>query len=187
MNNKLDVRGMDTETALRQLEGVLEVKEVVSLEVLSSDQDCTKALVKVLMEQGASCEMLTTDTEQKIIANLANKQVIRQKSYVVGSDTLGSGDDLLGGKLMTAFFSVHSQYEQVPASMFFLNTGARLCVEGAEALAALKVLESKGTEIIVCGTCLSFFELTDKLAVGRIGSMHDFVAICQNQSEVVNL
>lgn len=187
MHSKIDVCGMETGEALEKLESVVKTDNLASLEIRCSTQAEVDALLKVLVMHGASCEVISDKSGQTITASFVGEKVLKHKSYVVGSDALGSGDEVLGRKLMTAFFNVNAEYDQVPASMFFMNTGAKLCIEGADTLAALKALEAKGTEIIVCGTCLNFFDITNKLAVGRVGSMHDFIAICHNQSDVVNL
>ncbi len=187
MHNKIDVRGIKLDQASTLLEQTLRTKEQASLEILSSEQENTVALLKILAEYGASCEVLQAEEGQTIVASLSSEQIMKLKSYIVGSDTLGKGDDIIGHKLMNAFFNVSADYEQVPASIFFMNTAAKLCVEGADALAALQKLEEKGTEIIVCGTCLDFFGIKDKLAVGRIGSMHDLIGIYHKQTEVISL
>jgi hypothetical protein len=35
----------------------------------------------------------------------------------------------------------------------------------------LRTLEGAGVEIITCGTCLNYFELVQRLAVGRVTDM----------------
>ncbi|SQH77610.1 conserved protein of unknown function [Shewanella benthica] len=107
--------------------------------------------------------------------------------FVIGNDTLGQGNEVIGQKLMNAFFNVSSDYEQVPVSIFFVNTGVKLCVEQADTLAAIRKLQEKGTEIIVCGTCLDFFNMKEQLAVGRIGTMHDLIGIYHGQEQVISL
>ncbi|WP_285518395.1 sulfurtransferase-like selenium metabolism protein YedF, partial [Thermolongibacillus altinsuensis] len=103
----------------------------------------------------------------------SHQQTILPKSYVIENNTLGQGNEVIGQKLINAFFNVSSDYEQVPTSIFFVNTGVKLCIDQADTVDALQKLQDKGVDIIVCGTCLDFFEIKDKLAVGRIGTMHD--------------
>ena len=54
---------------------------------------------------------------------------------------------------------------------------AKLTVQGSDVLDDLKKLESKGVQILVCGTCLNYFEIKDKLAVGIVSNMYDIVEI----------
>ena len=39
----------------------------------------------------------------------------------------------------------------------------------------LKALEAQGVEIMTCGTCLNFYGLTEKLAVGSVTNMYTIV------------
>ena len=39
----------------------------------------------------------------------------------------------------------------------------------------LKNLAAQGVEIISCGTCLNFYGLKEKLAVGEVSNMYDIV------------
>ncbi|SHO58209.1 sulfurtransferase-like selenium metabolism protein YedF [Vibrio quintilis] len=187
MHNKIDVRGMEHDQAFTQLEQMIQAGHSGSLEILCSGKEITNELIGVLSQHGATCDVLVAEEGQTIIASFSVQSVMKQKSYIVGSDTLGKGDDVIGSKLMNAFFNVSSEYDQVPASVFFMNTGVKLCIEGAPALEALKKLAEKGTEILVCGTCLDFFGIKDKLAVGQVGTMHDLIGIYHHQTEVITL
>lgn len=187
MNTTLDVRGVDSAQAITQLKAALELPELTALEILSAEEKCIEQVIAVLSSQGLECEVAVSGHEYKLSVAIADKKASVSKAYVVSTNIIGKGDDELGKKLMTAFFNVHSQYQDAPKSAFFMNSGATLCIEGADTLLALKEMEAKGTEIIVCGTCLDYFNLTDKLAVGRVGSMHDLVSLCQSKSDVVHL
>ena len=52
------------------------------------------------------------------------------------------------------------------------NGGAALTCEGSAMLEDLKELEAQGVEILTCGTCLNFYGLTEKLAVGSVTNMY---------------
>ena len=54
-----------------------------------------------------------------------------------------------------------------------MNSGVRLAVEGSESLANLQKLETRGVEVLACGTCLEFFGLTSRLAVGGMTNMYE--------------
>ena len=68
-----------------------------------------------------------------------------------------------------------SQLETLPKTMLFYNGGAKLTAEGSDSLEDLKGLEEKGVEILTCGTCLNFYGLQDKLAVGSVTNMYTIV------------
>ena len=93
------------------------------------------------------------------------------KSILIQSEFLGRGDDELGMMLMSNFLRLLEESEERPDKMLFWNTGVRLVCEGSWALEHVKALETGGIEILACRTCLDYFGLTDRLAVGRPTNM----------------
>ncbi len=94
-----------------------------------------------------------------------------KKTLLIQSDILGQGDDKLGGVLMPKFFSVLAAGPDKPASLLFWNTGVKLICEGSPVLDSLKALEKQGVEISACTTCLEYFNLMDKIKVGKPTTM----------------
>ena len=93
------------------------------------------------------------------------------KTILVQSDVLGRGKDELGQLLMANFLRLLGESREKPASLIFWNTGVRLVAEGSWALAHLKTLEEQGVAILACRTCLEYFALMDKIAVGKPTNM----------------
>lgn len=85
----------------------------------------------------------------------------------VTGTTMGFGDEELGRLLLRSFLKTLGQLEEKPDAILFYNEGVKLCCEGSELLDTLRELEAAGIEIIACGTCLNWFELAPRLAVGR--------------------
>ena len=57
--------------------------------------------------------------------------------------------------------------------MLFFNGGAHLTCEGSESLEDIRELEKRGTTILTCGTCLDFYGIRDKLAVGGVTNLYE--------------
>jgi len=93
------------------------------------------------------------------------------KTILIQSGVLGTGNDELGMLLMANFLRLLGESKEKPAALAFWNTGVRLVCEGSWALSHLKKLEEQGVEILACTTCLEYFELTDKLKVGKPTTM----------------
>ena len=93
------------------------------------------------------------------------------KMILIQSEGLGRGDDKLGMLLMANFLRLLGESPAKPAPLVFWNTGVRLVAEGSRALAHLKKLEEQGIEILACTTCLEYFDLVDKLKVGKPTTM----------------
>jgi len=100
----------------------------------------------------------------------------------IGSDRVGSGDDELGAVLMRSAVKTLGALDPLPDTFLFMNTGVRVCCEGSDVLDALRELESRGVEILCCGTCLDWFHLRDVLAVGRPSNMLEILSR-QNSAE----
>jgi selenium metabolism protein YedF len=92
---------------------------------------------------------------------------------VVDTDSMGRGDEKLGHILMKGLIYALAHQDQVPEKMIFFNGGAHLTCEGSESVEDIKELESRGTKILTCGTCLDFYGIRDKLAVGGVTNLYE--------------
>lgn len=92
---------------------------------------------------------------------------------VCAEDKMGRGNDELGSVLIRAFLHTICLQKEKPDVMIFYNTGVKLTLQGSETLDDLKELAAAGVEIIVCGTCLNYFEVKDKMDVGVVSNMYD--------------
>jgi selenium metabolism protein YedF len=106
---------------------------------------------------------------------------------LISSDTMGRGDPELGDILMRGFFHTLGEVEPLPQTVVFLNSGVKLACEGSAMLDDLYTLEAEGVEILVCGTCLGYFELTDKLVAGQVSNMYDIAETMLSAGKLVSL
>ena len=104
---------------------------------------------------------------------------------VLSGNVMGSGDTKLGTSLMKAFVFALTKQDQLPDTILCYNTGAYLTCEGADTLEDLKLLESEGVTILTCGTCLDFYGLKEKLAVGSVTNMYDIVERMENAAQII--
>ena len=111
----------------------------------------------------------------------------RRKGLVVaiGSNQMGNGAEALGKSLMKAFIFALTKQDYLPETVLFFNSGANLTCEDSDSLADLKELEARGVEILTCGTCLDFYNLKEKLAVGGVTNMYVIVEKMEKASLVV--
>ena len=91
---------------------------------------------------------------------------------VISSAQMGSGNDELGTALMKGFIYALGQQEILPKTIIFYNGGASIPCEDSVSLEDLKSMEAQGVEILTCGTCLNFYGLSEKLAVGSVTNMY---------------
>jgi selenium metabolism protein YedF len=106
---------------------------------------------------------------------------------VVSSEVMGRGEAELGNILIRGFFHTLGEVGPRPQTIIFFNTGVRLVCEGSPVLDDLCALAGEGVEILACGTCLDYLELTGSLAVGQISNMYDIAETMLGAGKVVNL
>jgi intracellular sulfur oxidation DsrE/DsrF family protein len=88
----------------------------------------------------------------------------------------------LGKLLMSNFLRLQGEGKEKPFSLVFWNGGVRLVCEGSPVLDYLKKLEDQGVEILACTTCLEYFDLADKLKVGKPTTMVKTIqAMCSSE------
>lgn len=109
----------------------------------------------------------------------------RDMVVVVASDRMGSGNDELGKVLIKGFIFAVTQLDELPKAMLFYNGGATLTAEGSDSLEDLKSLEAQGVEILTCGTCLDYYGLKEKLAVGSVTNMYSIVEAMANAGKII--
>ena len=109
--------------------------------------------------------------EEVLMVSEVSRATVGPRVVQITAGTMGSGDDELGALLLRSFLKTQAELEQKPDAILFYNDGVKLCCEGSYLLDDLRSLEAAGVEIIACGTCLNFFELSEQLRVGRVTDM----------------
>lgn len=109
----------------------------------------------------------------------------KDQVVVISSSTMGNGNDELGAVLIKGFLYALSQQDTLPGTILFYNGGVKLACEGSASLEDLKSMEAQGVEILACGTCLNFYELTDHLAVGSVTNMYEIVERMTQARQVI--
>ena len=104
------------------------------------------------------------------------------------SNAIGSSDSELGGNLAKMAIFTLSESDKIPSYLLFMNEGVKL-LTGAEPqiIENLNTLIEKGAQVLVCGTCLNFYGLTDELKVGTVSNMYDILGAMQEVSKVIKL
>ncbi len=125
-------------------------------------------VVRIQMGEGKEEQVAQTEVSCDVTTG-------KNKIVVVSSDRMGTGNDELGKVLMKGFLFAVSQLDELPQTILFYNGGATLTAEGSDSLEDLKGMEAQGVEIRTCGTCLDYYGLKEKLAVGTVTNMYSIV------------
>ena len=95
------------------------------------------------------------------------------KTIFLSSDQIGRGDEALGRLLVRGFLHTVGELDRPPRTLVLMNSGVRLAADQDETIELLRAIERRGVEILVCGTCLDYFHLLDRLRVGRVSNLYE--------------
>lgn len=106
---------------------------------------------------------------------------------LVTSHGMGHADEKLQLTLMGKYLELLLHGGSLPAAICFYTDGVKLVCEGSPVLEALHSLESKGVHLIVCSTCLTYFNLADQVKAGIVGGMGDILEAQTKADKVITL
>ena len=106
--------------------------------------------------------------------------------YVISADSMGRGNDELGWALLQTYIQTIKDVDPLPEKIIFYNSGVKQVTTESGALDALKQLQALGVEILVCGTCLDFFNLKSAIKVGHISNMYDIMHSVINADKIAS-
>jgi selenium metabolism protein YedF len=94
---------------------------------------------------------------------------------VLSSEEMGRGSGELGKILMKNFLYALTESDDLPVTILLYNSGVKLASENNETIEDLRKLENRGVNIMVCGLCLNYFGLQEKLQVGSVTNMYSIL------------
>ncbi|MCC3863984.1 sulfurtransferase-like selenium metabolism protein YedF [Terrisporobacter petrolearius] len=155
---------VDNEIAVQNVTKMVSQKNLESTyEKVSENHFVIKVQCGEVVENKITEEVVcTVEKEEKMVV-------------VLSSDKMGEGDEELGKVLIKGFVYAITQLDKYPKAVLLYNSGVKLSAEGSDSIADLKMLEEHGVEILNCGTCLNFYNLQDKLQVGKVTNMYSIV------------
>lgn len=108
-------------------------------------------------------------------------------AVLITGKTLGRNDEELGEILVKGFLGALSQLDVPPRTVALINEGVKLALFDSSSCDHLKNLERKGTNILVCGTCVNHFGITDSVGAGVISTMFEIVEALNGSGRILSL
>lgn len=173
VDNEIAVQNLKKFAAQRGLEASGEKKAEKEFEVtiqVHADKEAAFAGVKEAAPEEAGC---MKDSRKKGMA------------VVLAANVMGAGDEKLGKALMKAFIFALTKQDMLPETVLCYNSGAYLTCEGSDSLEDFKSLEAEGVSVMTCGTCLDFYGIKDKLAVGTVTNMYEIVETMEHAGVII--
>ena len=119
----------------------------------------------------------TVTLEKDPNADLQKAPAYEDTSWAVfcTENRIGSAENELGHNLIQMYFYTLTQMDTPPSVVAFMNEGVELVCQPGQIVDSLKALMEKGTRVVVCGTCLNYYDLSDKALCGTVSNMYEIL------------
>ena len=104
---------------------------------------------------------------------------------VLKSMAMGEGDPELGELLMRSCLNSFVELDSLPNSIILYNDGAKLAIIGTDSSLALQKLEDAGVEILICGACVDYYGLKERINIGTVSNMYKINSVISSSSHVI--
>lgn len=190
MSNVIDARNLTCPEPVIRTKKAMDENPDADLVTIVSEKVARENVSKLAASQGYEVEV--EEREDGIYlymkkSEAAAKQAQDDVAILVTTQFFGQGNEELGQLLMKNFLYTLTEIGSSIKNLIFMNSGVYLTCEGSPVLEHLKVLEDNGVEILSCGTCLDFYKIKDKLAVGNITNMYTAMEILTGASKSITL
>ncbi len=198
----IDMRGRACPEPVIETQKVLKDEAILELAVLVDNDAAAENVTRTARHLGCEVSLETVSSNEiRIVLKRSDSQAqvsqdaasapslecgqVKNIVVLVPTDSFGQGDLELGRALLLAFVNTLDALEPCPRTLIFLNGGAKLPCQDSGFVRSIQTLEDKGTTVLVCGTCLDFFSLEDKLEVGTVSNMLEIVSTLAQADQVI--
>ncbi len=108
-------------------------------------------------------------------------------TIVINSETMGKGNEELGEQIMGSFLRQVLMASSKPDTIIFYNSGVKLLTGSSWPSDTVDTLFKNGVDIVACGTCVAYYQLNDKIVVGRVSTMQEIVSILLESEKVITI
>ena len=197
--NIIDARGLACPAPVLQTRATLQADNPGGVNVIVDNAAAQQNVQRFLESQGFQTilehngddymVMGTGDPSRAEKPRLSEEKPSDEKKIMVmcATDRIGFGDDALGLSLMVNFVRTLKEMGNELWRLVFVNNGVKLTIDDSEVLTDLREYEKDGIKILVCGTCLSHFDLLERKQIGETTNMLDIVTAMQLADKVINV
>ena len=203
MSIEIDARGLPCPQPVIKTKDAFEKAKGNSLLVIVSTGESRDNVIRFLKHSGAEIDrteeksgdfyIYTKEIQSTRAADISQEEYVCSPQQSAGTtvfinkDRIGHGSDELGHNLIKAFIATIKDLSVQPRTICFMNSGVKLTVNGTDTVTYLKDLEEKGVELLVCGTCLNYFNIKEQLGAGKISNMYDISETMLKSSKVITI
>jgi len=196
---KIDARGLACPEPVIKTKAAIETSNPLSIQVIVDNSASQQNVQRYLESQGYLTNLDqqgnnyitlgSVDGLPNIKPDIEDSEFSDTKKIMVfcTTDRMGYGDDDLGQKLMISFIKTLKEMGDDLWRLVFVNNGVKLTIKDSPVIKELQAYEKNQSKILVCGTCLTHFNLLDKKKAGETTNMLDIVTSMQLADSVIKI
>ena len=196
---EIDVRGLACPAPVLQTKAAIQEWNPDAIKVIVDNEASKQNVCRFLKSQNFDTDVQKDGNDFFVIgkreSGISSKDSTEDRvkadtkkiMVMLATDRMGYGNDELGLKLMISYIKTLKEMGSELWRLVFVNNGVKLTIEGSEVLTVLKEYENQGLHILVCGTCLTHFNLLAQKQVGETTNMLDIVTAMQLADKVISI
>ena len=187
---KVDAKGLSCPQPLILTRKTLAEKSG-DFRMVLDDQIARKNIERFLQHENQNYKI--TETAEEIWIDISNdnssepaeeKEESSDKPVYVFK-TKGVAEDELGQMLTAGFFATLKEVQPLPEAIVFYHEAVFLTLDDSAHLEVLQALQDLGIKIMICGNCVKFYDVVERVAVGEISNAFDILTLFSNAHHLV--
>ncbi len=195
----VDCRGLNCPEPVIKTKQAMAEMPGADLKIIVDNEIARENVLRFARNQGRSADwaeenglfsisITGSDENKKSSAGTRTKDNQQENPVIlISTSLLGQGSDELGAMLMRNFIYTLTKRDDLPGAIVFMNSGVKLTITNSPALDELLELEGKGVQLLVCGTCLDYYQLKEVHKAGQVSNMYDISDLLLAADRVVTL
>ncbi|MFV0424831.1 MAG: sulfurtransferase-like selenium metabolism protein YedF [Bacilli bacterium] len=161
----------NTDTICTIVDNITAVENITKM---AKDLNCQ---IEVTKSNDTLFYVYTSNTGDLKITEINFKNVL-----VLNSEFMGENQEL-GASLMQACIHTLCDIDNIPKTIVLYNSAVKLFENNENIYNDFENLEKMGVEIISCGACINFYNITKN--VGRITNMYEILQILSSDEKII--
>ncbi len=195
----IDAKGLICPKPLILTKKMLNEVSVNEQFIVLIDNETSKTNVKRFLEDNkAKVEITREDKTYRLLVTKLGENISHSKAenycefprtkkgnHIYILKTRSVAKDELGEMLTNGFLDTIKEVEPLPDKLIFYHEGIFLTLDDSPVLDKLQLLESLGVEILICGNCVIFYDVVDRVSVGKVSNAYDILQAFTNASHLI--
>jgi len=155
------------------------------------DQIARKNIERFLKHENQQYRI--SETESEIWIDVSNAKIAAPEPEQSNNSarpvyvfkTKGVAEDELGQMLTAGFMATLKEVRPLPAAIVFYHQAVFLTLDDSSYLEALRELQDLGIKLMICGNCVKFYDVVERVAVGEVSNAFDILTLFSNAHHLV--